>query len=74
MLKATPELVRRCGRNMEYMQCGASCERQCRDVINNVPPRSPCWGMCNAPGCYCRPGFARFYQFQYCVTESECYG
>uniref|UniRef100_A0A915IWG0 TIL domain-containing protein n=1 Tax=Romanomermis culicivorax TaxID=13658 RepID=A0A915IWG0_ROMCU len=63
--------ARRCERNMRYMECGTPCERNCDDVVNSRPSSS-CLFMCQPPGCYCSPGFVRFYDKQRCVAEPEC--
>uniref|UniRef100_A0A915JTA2 TIL domain-containing protein n=1 Tax=Romanomermis culicivorax TaxID=13658 RepID=A0A915JTA2_ROMCU len=62
----------RCGRNMQYSQCGSPCERTCHDVVHGRPPPTACRGGCSPPGCYCRPGFVRFYRGYGCVTEPAC--
>uniref|UniRef100_A0A915IGR8 TIL domain-containing protein n=1 Tax=Romanomermis culicivorax TaxID=13658 RepID=A0A915IGR8_ROMCU len=62
----------RCGRNMEYQECGYPCERTCREVVEHRSPPIACIAMCKPPGCYCKPGFVRFYNGQHCVRETEC--
>uniref|UniRef100_A0A915KUP7 TIL domain-containing protein n=1 Tax=Romanomermis culicivorax TaxID=13658 RepID=A0A915KUP7_ROMCU len=60
-----------CGRNMKFFQCGSFCERTCRDVLDRRPPPTACPG-CAPAGCYCSPGYVRFFKSLNCVRESQC--
>uniref|UniRef100_A0A915HP77 TIL domain-containing protein n=1 Tax=Romanomermis culicivorax TaxID=13658 RepID=A0A915HP77_ROMCU len=57
----------RCGRNMEYQECGYPCERTCVDVVEHRSPPIACITLCKPPGCYCKSGFVRFHNGQRCV-------
>uniref|UniRef100_A0A915IVS5 TIL domain-containing protein n=1 Tax=Romanomermis culicivorax TaxID=13658 RepID=A0A915IVS5_ROMCU len=58
---------------MQYVDCGNPCERSCREVAEGRPSSSACTTMCRPPGCYCKPGFVRFYNNQQCVSEPDCF-